>query len=209
MLRERIRSGVAHAGARGVLFGRQPGQRVKADKLAPKPIAQRNLPSYTHRAESCLRCRVSPALQTQPWRTAWPACARERHAPFTPHASRPTGRPVVIELSRYVFETLREDEEFVLERGQGERDLSAILVVTPVSEHPVPGILKRLEHEYALRAELDSDWAARPLTLVRRESRPMLILEDGWRRATRTAPGTTDGIKPIPSHCGRPCSCAG
>ena len=64
MLRERIRSGVAHAGARGVLFGRQPGQRVKADKLAPKPIAQRNLPSYTHRAESCSRCRVAPALQT-------------------------------------------------------------------------------------------------------------------------------------------------
>ena len=74
----------------------------------------------------------------------------------------------MIELSRYVFETLREDEEFVLERGQGDRDLSAILVVAPVSEHPVPGILERLEHEYALRAELDSDWAARPLTLVRR-----------------------------------------
>jgi hypothetical protein len=60
----------------------------------------------------------------------------------------------VIELSRYVFETLREDEEFVLERGQGDRDLSAILLVAPVSEHPVPGILKRLEHEYGLRAEL-------------------------------------------------------
>jgi PAS domain S-box-containing protein len=84
----------------------------------------------------------------------------------------------VIELSRYVFETLREDEEFVLERGQGDRDLSAILVVAPVSEHPVPGILERLEHEYALRAELDSDWAARPLALARREGRPMLILED-------------------------------
>jgi PAS domain S-box-containing protein len=84
----------------------------------------------------------------------------------------------VIELSRYVFETLREDEEFVLERGQGDRDLSAILVVAPVSEHPVPGILERLEHEYALRAELDSDWAAQPLTLARREGRSMLVLED-------------------------------
>jgi PAS domain S-box-containing protein len=84
----------------------------------------------------------------------------------------------VIELSKYVLETLREDEEFVLERGQGDRDLSAILVVAPVSEHPAPGILERLEHEYSLRAELDSNWAARPLTLVRREGRPMLILED-------------------------------
>jgi hypothetical protein len=36
---------------------------------------------------------------------------------------------IVIDLSRYVFETLREDEELVLERGQEDRDLSAILVV--------------------------------------------------------------------------------
>jgi putative DNA-invertase from lambdoid prophage Rac len=32
-------SGVAAARARGVVFGRQPGQRVKADKLAPKVLA--------------------------------------------------------------------------------------------------------------------------------------------------------------------------
>jgi serine/threonine protein kinase len=57
-------------------------------------------------------------------------------------------------------------------------ELPTILSVAPVSEHPVPGILKRLEHEYVLRAELDSDWAARPLTLARREGRPLLILED-------------------------------
>jgi hypothetical protein len=38
--------------------------------------------------------------------------------------------------------------------------------------------MEPLEHEYALRAELDSDWAARPLTLARREGRSMLILED-------------------------------
>jgi len=84
----------------------------------------------------------------------------------------------VIELSRYVFETLREDEEFVLDRGQTDGDLPAILLVAPVSEHPVPGILERLEHEYSLRDELDSDWAVRPLALARREGRIKLILED-------------------------------
>jgi len=84
----------------------------------------------------------------------------------------------VIDISRYVFETLREDEEFVLDRGQRDGDLSAILVVAPVSEHPVPEILERLEHEYALRDELDSAWAARPLTLAHREDRTVLILED-------------------------------
>src|SRR6201987_4703545 len=85
----------------------------------------------------------------------------------------------VIELSQYVFETLREDEEFAFRRGR-RRDgkLPAILSVAPVSEYPVPAILGRLEHEYSLREELDSAWAARPLNLVRREGRPMLILED-------------------------------
>src|ERR1700726_503908 len=85
----------------------------------------------------------------------------------------------MIELSRYVFETLREDEEFAFCRGRrDDGELPTILLVAPVSEHPDPAILVRLEHEYALRDELDSDWAARPLTLVRRERRPMLILED-------------------------------
>ena len=40
---------------------------------------------------------------------------------------------IVIDLSRYVFETLREDEELVLERGQEDSDLSAILVVLVIS----------------------------------------------------------------------------
>lgn len=38
LLRERVRSGIAAAKARGKVFGRQPGQRVKADKLAPKVL---------------------------------------------------------------------------------------------------------------------------------------------------------------------------
>jgi serine/threonine protein kinase len=85
----------------------------------------------------------------------------------------------VIEPSQYVFETLREDEEFAFRRGRRrDGDLATIFLLAPVSEYPGPAILGRLEHEYSLREELDSDWAVRPLTLVRREGRPMLILED-------------------------------
>jgi PAS domain S-box-containing protein len=85
----------------------------------------------------------------------------------------------MIELSGYVFETLREDEEFAFCRGRrDDGELPTILLVTPFSEHPVPAILERLAHEYSLRDELDSDWAARPLTLIGREGRSMLILED-------------------------------
>lgn len=38
LLRERVRSGVAAAQARGVVFGRRPGQRTKSDRLAPKVL---------------------------------------------------------------------------------------------------------------------------------------------------------------------------
>jgi PAS domain S-box-containing protein len=78
-----------------------------------------------------------------------------------------------------VFETLREDAEFTFCRGRrDEGELSTILLVTPVPEHPPPAILERLEHEYSLRDELDSGWAVRPLALVRCEGRPMLVLDD-------------------------------
>jgi hypothetical protein len=36
----------------------------------------------------------------------------------------------------------------------------------------------RLEHEYALRAELDRSWAARPLALTQYDNRLALVLED-------------------------------
>jgi len=86
---------------------------------------------------------------------------------------------IVIELSRYVFQTLRQDEEFEFSRGQrDDSEIPNILLVAPTSEHPVPAILGRLEHEYSLRGQLDTRWAARPLTLVRRDGKPVLILED-------------------------------
>jgi PAS domain S-box-containing protein len=84
----------------------------------------------------------------------------------------------VIELSSYVYETLRADEELILSRARGDGEVSTILVVAPVSEYPTLGSLARLEHEYSLRDELDSDWAARPLVLTQREGRTMLVLED-------------------------------
>ena len=38
LLRERVRSGIAAAQARGVRFGRQPGQRVKADRYRARVL---------------------------------------------------------------------------------------------------------------------------------------------------------------------------
>lgn len=70
-------------------------------------------------------------------------------------------------LAQYVLEPLRIDEEFVLYRGEhsSERGLPSILVLAPASKHPPLATLKKIEHEYSLRHELDSAWAVRPLAL--------------------------------------------
>ncbi|HYR50903.1 MAG TPA: AAA family ATPase, partial [Candidatus Eisenbacteria bacterium] len=56
--------------------------------------------------------------------------------------------------------------------------MDPILLVAPTGEQAARELLKRLEHEYALRALLDPEWAARPLALVPREGRMSLVLED-------------------------------
>ena len=72
----------------------------------------------------------------------------------------------MIDLSRYVFEALRKDEEFILYRGQNEEDSSRVLVLAPALEEPRPESLKRLEHEFSLKEDLDPVWAARPTAIT-------------------------------------------
>jgi hypothetical protein len=81
-----------------------------------------------------------------------------------------------MDFSAYEFSSLQEGQ-FTLHRGLGER-LEPILVVACSDEYPSPGSLQRIEHEHALRADLDAEWAARPVELVHRKGRLTLILED-------------------------------
>src|SRR6202521_5722861 len=79
-------------------------------------------------------------------------------------------------------ETLHEDGEFVLYRGRHRSSINGLLhstlVVAPLREHTAPRSLRRMEHEYSLRAELDPAWAVRPLALAAHQDRPALVLED-------------------------------
>ena len=79
-----------------------------------------------------------------------------------------------MELSSYVFSPLREGE-FTLYRGSSN-GLAPVLLVA--AEDASLGSFKRLEHEYALKAELDAAWAARPVALCRQNDRMALVLED-------------------------------
>ena len=84
----------------------------------------------------------------------------------------------MIELSRHRFEVLRNGDEFILYRGQRGESGSRVLVLAPTVEYPRPEGLKRLEHEYSFRKDLDLAWAARPIEFARHWDRTVLVLED-------------------------------
>src|SRR3984893_2285973 len=85
------------------------------------------------------------------------------------------GTPM-IEISDYTLSAVREGE---LTLHRGRRDgLDPILLVAPTGEGPPLESIKRLEHEYTLRSELDSDWAAKPLMLAPFGDRVVLVLDD-------------------------------
>ncbi|HEY2211225.1 MAG TPA: protein kinase, partial [Bradyrhizobium sp.] len=78
------------------------------------------------------------------------------------------------QLLSYVFSPLREGD-IALYRGSGN-GLAPILLVA--AEETSVGCIARLENEYALKGELDPDWAARPVALTRDSDRMTLVLED-------------------------------
>ena len=85
-----------------------------------------------------------------------------------------------MELSEYVLETLREDDEFVLYRGEhsNQPGSPSVLLLAPASMQPALATLKKIEHEYSLRDELDSAWAVRSLAVSEQRGQTMLVLED-------------------------------
>jgi hypothetical protein len=88
----------------------------------------------------------------------------------------------VMNLSQYRLETLRQDGEFILYRGlrqnMAEAGPPSILALSPVMERPAPSTIKKIEHEFSLKDELNPAWAVRPIMLIQQQSRTMLVLED-------------------------------
>jgi hypothetical protein len=95
-------------------------------------------------------------------------------------ASRRRSREMasVAELSGYALELLRVGGGFALYRGRQLGSDASILVSAPARDPQTPADQRRLEHEYELAGDLDPAWAARPLSIERRDGRTMLVLED-------------------------------
>jgi hypothetical protein len=76
---------------------------------------------------------------------------------------------VVKQLSSYAFAPLREGD-IALYRGSGN-GLAPILLAA--AEEGSRACVERLEYEYALKSELDADWAARPVALTHHNGRKL------------------------------------
>src|SRR5882672_9387410 len=84
-----------------------------------------------------------------------------------------------MQLSEYSLERLRDDGEFSLYRGHAKQPgPPSVLLLAPSSVRPSPETLKKIDHEYSLRNELDPAWAVRPLALSERNAQVALVLED-------------------------------
>jgi PAS domain S-box-containing protein len=97
-----------------------------------------------------------------------------------------------VDASDYVLDSpLWTDGGLCLSRGRlrGTRTTSSVLLLAPVSEHPSPEMLSRLEHEYSLAPELQPAWAARPIALTERRGRTTLVLEDSGGEPLDGLPG--------------------
>jgi len=75
-------------------------------------------------------------------------------------------------------EILRRDAELVLYRVQQPDAVGTKLALMAASGAPTSASLGRLVNEYALREELDPQWAVRPLEMIRQDGHAILLLED-------------------------------
>src|SRR5215472_15649034 len=84
-----------------------------------------------------------------------------------------------MQLSEYSLDRLRDDGEFILYRAHAQQtELPSVLLLTPASNRPSAETLKKIDHEYSLKSDLDPAWSVRPLALSERDALPTLVLED-------------------------------
>jgi PAS domain S-box-containing protein len=102
-----------------------------------------------------------------------------------------------MDLSQYRLETLHQDGEFILYRGLpqigAEPSPPSILALSPVVERPAPATIKKIEHEFSLRDELNPAWAARPIAVTKHIGQTAIVLEDpGGKPLDRFLSGPVD-----------------
>jgi hypothetical protein len=109
---------------------------------------------------------------------------------------------IIVGLSEHVLEALRRHEKFFLSRGSasGNPGSTSSLLLATVSIQLARESLRRIEHEYLLKDELDPARTARPLTISQQHRQTTLVLEDRGEEIL-------DHVLPGPGGPGQSWSC--
>jgi len=78
----------------------------------------------------------------------------------------------------YVRERLRKGRDFTVFRGPQPGNGMPVLALALAAEQPSPQILRSLQQEYSLGAEIDPAWPVKPLTLTGDTRRTILVHKD-------------------------------
>jgi predicted ATPase/two-component sensor histidine kinase len=89
------------------------------------------------------------------------------------------------------------DDQFVVSRGASVGDVAALLMVTPSAQLPSAATLEQLKHAYALRDDLASAWATRPVGLDQEGERSTLLLDDPGGQLLDRLVGRPFGVAPF------------
>src|SRR5215813_9446673 len=87
-----------------------------------------------------------------------------------------------MDLSQYRLEMLRQDGEFILYRCLRQNGTKtsppSVLALSPVMERPALATIKKIEHEFSFKDQIDPAWAVRPIDITQQQSRTMLLFDD-------------------------------
>ncbi|MBN3751663.1 AAA family ATPase [Paraburkholderia sp. Tr-20389] len=95
---------------------------------------------------------------------------------------------------------LWEDGERVFCRSRSPDGSDCVLIARTAGEHPLPAVLDRLAHEFALKDQLDDMWAVRPIRLVRENGRIALVLADPGGEPLERLVGVPGEMERVLSH---------
>ena len=102
----------------------------------------------------------------------------------------------MVDVSSFGFETVWNDGEFLLSKGNAELSCP-VLVLAPAVEQPAPSSIARLMNAFELRNELGPGWAARPLDLIYEHGKPALWIEDHGGEILARLLGNPWALKPF------------
>ena len=104
-----------------------------------------------------------------------------------------------MDLSQYRLETIRQDGEFILYRClrqiDSDKNPPSILALSPLMERPDLATIRKIEHEFSFKDELDPAWAIRPIGLTQHQNRTMLLFEDPNGQPLDQLPGRPIELK--------------